>query len=277
MILDPVIDGPHADVDPLQTAKRALHLRQALVLPDRIRRREPIGGFIGTNHIDPIQLHFLLNGRRIPRPLEAAVGNRDSDVLGHLVVIDHATHFDAEGRVVERRLGAPGGLRGELRERAFGRDEQLLPFPAPFLREQRIETGNETFAGILGRGDLGEVLLIKQGELERPALDQRADGRAPQGGNPPNPGMGAQVPELRLGEHAAIADQDEARDPKLRLQVRDLIRHRRRIAGVAGIHIDRHGSALGIRQDAVHDNWPAGMPVAVMPVARRCGLRSSCC
>ena len=139
--------------------------------------------------VDPIQLPFLLNGRRIPRPLQPALGDRDRDMLGHLVVIDHPAHFDAQGRVIKRRLGAPRRRGGNLRQRAFGRHEQLLPLPAPFVREQRIETGDEAFAGIVGRRDLGEVLLVKQGELERPALDQVADGRTPQGGNPPQPGM----------------------------------------------------------------------------------------
>jgi len=50
-------------------------------------------------------------------------------------MVDHPAHFDAQGRVSERRLGATRGRGGQRRQRAFGRHEQLLPFPAPFVRQ----------------------------------------------------------------------------------------------------------------------------------------------
>ena len=89
-----VIDRPHADLDPLQTAKRALDLREALILPHGIRRCQPIRGFTGADDIDPIELRFSLNGGFVSRPAETALSNRDREVLSHLVAIPHLADFD---------------------------------------------------------------------------------------------------------------------------------------------------------------------------------------
>ena len=102
-------------------------------------------------------------------------------------------------------------------------------------------------------GDLGQVLIIEQAELQRPVVGhQLADGRGA-GGDPPV-GVRLLGPVLPLvqgadagrGDHAAVADHDHL------LQAEFLPDHvhdggeRGWVAGVAGEHPDRDRAAFGV-------------------------------
>jgi hypothetical protein len=65
-----------------------------------------------------------------------------------------------------------------------------------------MEVHDEAFAGVGGRNDFGQMLRIEEGELQRPALDQRANGGTAQRGDPAQPRIGGELIELRLREHA---------------------------------------------------------------------------
>jgi hypothetical protein len=71
---------------------------------------------------------------------------------------------------------------------------------------------------------------------------------------------------LRLREHPSITDQDDPGEAEPIRELGDLIRDGAGVAGVAGIDLHRHGTSFGIGQDAIDDDRPAGLAVAVMAV-----------
>src|ERR1700691_496547 len=85
-------NGPHQQVDALQTPKSALDFRQTLVTAHRVFRRETLDGFAGAQHINPIELRFLVDSSLPTAPLEAALADAAVEVLAHLVAAQHFPH-----------------------------------------------------------------------------------------------------------------------------------------------------------------------------------------
>ena len=85
------------------------------------------------------------------------------------------------------RAGQPaGGDRGEDGgQQGLGGGEQLVALAGPRGGQERVAAGDQAFAGVVGVGDLGEVLLVEQGRLQRPAGGgERLDRRGSEGGQP---------------------------------------------------------------------------------------------
>ena len=76
-----------------------------------------------------------------------------------------------------------------------------------------------------------------------------------------------QTVDLRVRQHAAVTHEDEPRYAEAAAQPVDLVRHRHRVGGVAGIHPHRDRPAVGIGHKPVDD---AGQPEAVAVVAALC-------
>jgi hypothetical protein len=56
-----------------------------------------------------------------------------------------------------------------------------------------VAAGDEPFAGVVGVGDLGEVLLVEQAHLQRAVVGgERGDGRGAQAGEPAEAVAGGQ-------------------------------------------------------------------------------------
>ena len=52
--------------------------------------------------------------------------------------------------------------------------------------KQRVATGDEPFVGVVGMGELGQVALVEEAELQRSVVfDQGGDLGRPQAGQPP--------------------------------------------------------------------------------------------
>src|SRR4029078_9626127 len=75
------------------------------------------------------------------------------------------------------------------------------------LGKQRIAADDQALAGIVGRGDLGEVVLIEQGELDHARRDETGDLWRPQSGDEVEAGWLHRLFDAGLSDHAAIADQ----------------------------------------------------------------------
>jgi hypothetical protein len=121
-------------------------------------------------------------------------------------------------------------------------------------------------------GDLGEVALpglrrgrLEQRKLEGAGIEQSADLRGPEGGDPVEPGWLQLVANAGAGDHAAVPtgqarglkahDQHNARQAEAFFELVDLRRQRHRVGGVApGLrrgrleHFDRHWAAIGRTQ-----------------------------
>ena len=109
-------------------------------------------------------------------------------------------------------------------------------------------------------------MLIKQRQLQAPAVDQVSDRQTLQRRDPAQPRMLLQGVDLSLGEQTAIPDQHDARKPKPLPQFLNLIRDCGRIARVAGIDIDRHRSSTRVGQYAIDNDGQAFLAVAVVAI-----------
>src|SRR5204862_154517 len=101
-------------------------------------------------------------------------------MLGHLVVVDYCS--DGECNLVLAAqwslLSPRPGLNFE--QRLLGGIEQVEPLARSLLGKQRIAADDQALAGIRGRRDIGEVVLIEQGELDDARRDAPRGSRHPQ-------------------------------------------------------------------------------------------------
>ena len=127
--------------------------------------------------------------------------------------------------------------------------------------QHRVAAGDQPLAGEVRGGDLGEVLLVEQGQLERAVVGhQLADGRGAQRGDPPvgvrllGPVFGlVQRGDPGAGDHPAVADHDHLGQPELvPHHVRDG-GERGGVAGVAGEDPDRDRAAVRVGEQPVLD------------------------
>jgi hypothetical protein len=102
-------------------------------------------------------------------------------------------------------------------------------------------------------GDGGHIALIKQCELQRPAVQQLLDGRGTQRRDPVQACGFKVLGDARLGDHAAVADQHDAIEVEALLQLLDLWRQGLWIAGVAIEDLDGDWAAVRRAEQAVDD------------------------
>ena len=148
-------------------------------------------------------------------------------------------------------------------EQLLGGGQQVLPLAGPVGGQGRVAAGDQPLAGEVIGGDLGQVLLVEQGQLERSVVGhQLLDSRGAQRGDPP---VGAGVWPLgsvfqlvqrgdpRAGNHPPVTDHDHLGQPELvPHHVRDL-GERGRVAGAAGKDPHRDRAAFRVGEQPVLD------------------------
>jgi hypothetical protein len=142
-------------------------------------------------------------------------------VLAGPVRGDHLADLDPDRPGALQATGPdPGGEGGE---QLLGGGQQVLAGAGPVTGQDRVAAGDQPLAGEVRRGDLGQVLLIEEAELERAVVGhQLADGRGAQRRDP-LVGVRPRCPVLELvhgldpgaGDHAAVADHDHLGQPEL--------------------------------------------------------------
>ena len=142
-------------------------------------------------------------------------------MLAGLVLADHLADLDADRPGAGQPAGLdPGDDRGE---QLLGGGQQVLARAGAVGGQDRVAAGDQPLAGVVRAGDLGQVLLIEQGQLQRAVVGHElADGRGAQRGDPPvgvRPGR-AVVPLVQggdpgAGDHAPVADHDHLGQPEL--------------------------------------------------------------
>ena len=159
-----------------------------------------VGGDGGADDVDAVQGGLGVDLAGSAGDGQGGVGDGDLEVFGHLVGVDDLA--DSEADLV--RAGQPaGGDRGvDGGQQGLGGGEQLVALAGPRGGEERVAAGDQAFAGVVGVADLGEVLLVEQGRLQRPAGGgERLDRRGPQRGQPAQVGLG---PEVQVGNNVQI-------------------------------------------------------------------------
>ena len=188
-------------------------------------------------------------------------------MLAGLVLADHLAHLDADRRGAGQPAGLDAGDEGG--EQLLGRGQQVLPLAGAVGGQHRVAAGDQPLAGVVTGGDLGQVLLIEEAELERPVLGhQLLDRRGAQRGDPPvgiRPRRAVLVLVQRGdpggGDHPAVADHDHLGQPELVPQHLHDAGERGRVAGVAGEHPDRDRAAVRVGEQPVLDLQPAFLAV----------------
>ena len=96
---------------------------------------------------------------------------------------------------------------------------QILALARALGGERAVAADDQPLAGEVGRGDAGHVAVIEQRHLQCAAVEQRLDCRGAQGGDPVEPGRLDVLADPRLGDHAAVTDQDDVVETEALLQL----------------------------------------------------------
>ena len=101
----------------------------------------------------------------------------------------------------------------------------------------------------------GQVLLVEQGQLQRPVrVHELTHGLAAQGAHPVQPFDRAQFRvDARAGEQAPISHEHHSLESEAGTQLGNLIGQGRGVCGVARIDFHGHRTSLGVAQQAVDD------------------------
>ena len=81
-------------------------------------------------------------------------------MLGGLVLADDLADLDPDRPGAGEPPGLDAGEDGG--EELLGRVQQVLALAGPVGGQGRVAAGDQPFAGVVGGGDLGQVLLIEQ-------------------------------------------------------------------------------------------------------------------
>ena len=162
------------------------------------------------------------------------------------------------------------GHRADLDERLLGRLEEFGALARALGRQLGVATDDETLAGIVVRDDLRHVALVEQRELQGAALGRQGlDRRGAQRGDPVEAGGLEVGVDARLGDHAAVADEHDALQPKAHPQLANLIGERARIAEIAFEDLDGDRAALRRAQKTEDDLRPVAAMIAAVAELRQ--------
>ena len=168
-------------------------------------------------------------------------------------------------RAREAAALAPG-RRLDLAEARLGRLQEVLAPAGALLRQERVAERHQALARKeLLAGDLRHVDVVEQRRLQGSVLRQRADRGRPERTDPVQAGGPDVLAQPRVGEHAAVADQDDPFEAEAGPQPSGRRRDGGRIGRVApeDLHGDR--PSLAVAHEAELDLQPA--PLAVAGVA----------
>src|SRR4249920_544422 len=161
-MLEPMVHGPHLQIDTFQRADQPAMQRQVLVRRHRGLGTDFVRRQTGAYHIDAVEPRLGCDLLLPAVEREAAIGNIEREVLLHLVLVDHGSDREPNHAGI-MHCGLASHLIGNAGQPTFGRLQKLLALPRALLGQRRIAAGNEPLAGKVGRADLGQVAVVKQG------------------------------------------------------------------------------------------------------------------
>src|SRR5208283_2401402 len=99
---------------------------------------------------------------------EAGVGDGALKVLAHLVFVDDFADGFPDGTGPGEPAG--GHAFGDGRQGGFGGGQQGGAFAGAFDSQGGVAAGDQPFAGVVGVGDLGQILGVEQAHLQRAVI-----------------------------------------------------------------------------------------------------------
>src|SRR6516165_4428242 len=179
--LDAMVNGTDAQIHSFEAAEGLLDQCQTLVGAYTGSGFQGFLGLAGADHIKPVQLLLALNRRLVPGPGERTIRNAELEMLGHLVATDDLSRFQANLHGRQRLFRSPSHFGDQFAEVVLGGLEKSVPLVSAALGQERVVTDNQTFAGVIGRGDLREVDPVEKGAHQDALLQQLLDRLAAQG------------------------------------------------------------------------------------------------
>ena len=146
----PVVDRPDLQIDALEAAEGALDQAQRLVTAHRSGVVEYRGGQAGAHDIDAVEGRLGGDFLGLAGKAKAIVGNVEGEVLGHFVLVEHGSDFEADCRRAAQRLALAGHRRGDARQFALGSGEQILAPAGALGRQCPVAADDQAFAGEIG-------------------------------------------------------------------------------------------------------------------------------
>jgi hypothetical protein len=195
---------------------------------------------------------------------EARVVDLEGEVLGHLVLVEDGADREADLGGAPQRRALAGDRGRDAGKLALGRLEQLLALAAALGGKRRVAAQDQALAGEVRCGDGRHVAFVEQRHLESAALEQAADRRGAQRRDPVEPGRREILPDAGLGDHAAIADQDDMVEAEALLQFGDLVAESGRVAGRSLEDLDGDGTAIGGAEQAIDNLQLSLLAVAIV-------------
>ena len=157
----PVMDGTDPQLGRLEAAEGALDLGQPLEVPDRLLAVELLGGDVGAQRVEAVQLGFALDALSGQPEAEAVLADVQFEVLAP-----------------EGPLGAGDGL-GDPLQLSLGGLDQLLTLAGPPVGRKGVAAHDQPLARKVGAVDLGRPALVEQRQLQMPLLGQAVDAFRP--------------------------------------------------------------------------------------------------
>jgi hypothetical protein len=184
-VLEPVVDRAQGQVVDRDGAEVAFEVGEVLVGEHHGGGVELVGGHAGAEHVDAVQPGLGGDPGLVAGDRQRIVGDGHLEVFGHLVRVDDLADLDPDlVRAVE-----PAGRDGvdEGGTHLLGGVEQRGAFAGPFAGQGGVAAGDESLAGVVEVGDLGEVthLLVEQRQLQGLVVGgELGDRRRPERGQP---------------------------------------------------------------------------------------------
>src|SRR5262249_17714400 len=129
----------------------------------------------GADDVDPVQGGFLIDLRLPAGDGEAVIGDGHVEVLCGLVLVYDLSGLDADLSGAGQPPGPDAGDDGG--EQLLGRGQQVFALADALFGEDGVAAADQPLAGEIRAGDLGQVLLIEQRQLQRPVVGHQLPDR----------------------------------------------------------------------------------------------------
>ncbi len=243
--------GPHLEFHPLEAAEGALDPAEALVGPDRLLGRDLVGEHVGADHVDAVEGRLLGDARLVALVGETVVGHGSREVFADLVGAQGpvGVHGDAL-RALKRPVLALRGPDDQIELGLRGR-QQRLALAGPLGGQQRVAADHQPLARVEFRcGDLDQIPLVEDRQLQVAAGRKLADRRSPQPGDPPQSRRPEILADAGVGQHPPVSDQDDPGQREAFGELLDLGGHGAGVGRVALEDLGGHRAALPVAQQS---------------------------
>jgi hypothetical protein len=182
----------------------------------------------------------------------------------HFVGVEHRADRERDLGGATQRIALALDRGFDAREILLSGAQQLFALAAALRGEIGIAADHQPFARKIGGCDARHVALIKQRELQSTTVQQFPDRGRTQRGDPVQACGFDVLGDARLGDHAAVADQHDMAEAEALLELLDLGRQRRRIAGVAVNDLDGNRASVRGAEQTVDDLQHALLAITVV-------------